>query len=112
MHLEQRADGDGTGMKLVWRNGGAGPGEPGDHVQIQPPNKFNGIRWTDNVVYHFVFQWNPSGFTITINDQVWFQDGFGGHPYAPPNHRIALGCYPRGETMFGAIWRNVRVTPQ
>ncbi len=31
MHLEQRGDGNGTGMKLIWRNGKAGDGEPGDH---------------------------------------------------------------------------------
>lgn len=113
MHLEQRADGDGTGMKIIWRNGGAGPGkEPGDHVAINPPNKVGGPTWRDGDVYHFVFRWDSSGFAVTINGDVWFQSGFSGHAYAPPNHRISLGCYPRGETMAGAIWRNVRVSPQ
>jgi len=108
MHLEQRADGDGTGMKIVWRNGGAGPGEPGDHVA----KLGSGPRWDDNTVYHFVFDWNPSGFTVSVNGDVWFQDGFGGNAYAPANHRISLGCYPRGETLTGAIWSNVKVTPK
>jgi hypothetical protein len=32
MHLEQRGDGDGSGMKLVWRNGAVGDANPGDHT--------------------------------------------------------------------------------
>lgn len=112
MHLEQRGDGDGTGMKLIWRNGGAGGGEPGDHTAKVDP----AVNWKGSDVYHFVFEWNASGFTISIGvnggtPERWFQDGFGGYPYAPPNHRISLGCYPRNETMQGAIWRNVKVTP-
>ncbi len=110
MHLEQRSDGDGTGMKIVWRNGAAGDGDPGDHVIVSPPSKYGGPRWDGSQVYHFVFQWNPSGFTVTIDGEVWFNDGFVG-AYAPPHHRISLGCYPRGETMAGTIYRNVKVTP-
>ena len=108
MHLEQRADGDGTGMKLIWRNGGNGDTEPGDHAI-----KLNstGIDWRGSSVFHFNLDWSPSGFSITINGEEWFQDGFGGHAYAPPQHRIGLGCRPRGETFAGsAIWRNVKLT--
>lgn len=108
MHLEQRADGDGTGMKLIWRNGAAGDGEPGDHTQ-----KLNstGIDWRDSTVFHFVLDWAPKGFTISINGQVWFEDGFGNIPYAPPQMRIALGCAPRSETFPGSvIWSNVKLT--
>jgi hypothetical protein len=113
MHLEQRADGDGTGMKIIWRNGGNGAGnEPGDHVALNPPGKFGGVLWNDSVVYHFVLRWSPSGFVVTINGQVWFEDGFGGNAFAPPNFRVSLGCYPRGETMEGAIWSNVKMTQQ
>ena len=108
MHLEQRADGDGTGMKIIWRNGDAGDSEPGDHAV-----KLNstGIDWRDSSVFHFNLDWSPSGFSIKINGEEWFQDGFGGHPFAPPQHRIALGCRPRSESFAGsAIWRNVKLT--
>ena len=111
MHLEQRSDGDGTAMKIVWRNGAAGDGEPGDHVQFIPNRVCCGPEWQDNEVFHFVLDYSPSGFSITINGKQWYRDGFGGHAYAPPNQRISLGCYPRGETMMWAIFRNVKVTP-
>jgi len=117
MHLEQRADGDGTGMKLTWRNGDAGDGEPGDHVAKVDP----AVDWRGNIVYHFTLTWNPSGFEIyvgetqsngsVINNRRWFQDGFGGHAYAPPNHLISLGTRSRAETMISAIWRNVKLYP-
>ena len=42
MHLEQRSDGDGTGMKLIWRNGDTGIAKFVHHaqvlVQIQMPD--------------------------------------------------------------------------
>ena len=113
MHLEQRGDGDGTGMKLIWRNGDAGEGDPGDHTARNDHT----IDWRGSDVYHFVFDWSPAGFTVSVGinggaPRVWFQDGFAsGHPYTPPNHRVSLGCYPRSETQVGAIWRNVTVTP-
>jgi hypothetical protein len=107
MHLEQRADLD-TALKLIWRNGGVGDGNPGDHTNKGDP----GINWNGGTVYHFVFDWNPGGFTITVNGQLVFQDGFGGAAYGPPNHRISLGCYPRGETIVGAIWSNFSVQPR
>jgi hypothetical protein len=107
MHLEQRADGDGTGMKLIWRNGAAGGGEPGDHTGRVD----SGVDWRNDQVYHFKLTWNPSGFQVSVNGQVWFQDGFGGNAYAPPNHRVSLGCYPRAESFVGStIFRNVKIT--
>jgi hypothetical protein len=117
MHLEQRADGDGTGMKLIWRNGDVGDGEPGDHTaKIDPA-----VDWRGDVVYHFTLTWNPGGFEIfigetqpngsVINNKRWFADGFGGNAYAPPNHIISLGTRSREETMINAIWRNIKVYP-
>ena len=107
MHLEQRADND-NGLKLIWRNGAAGDREPGDHT-----GKTNvDWVWRSSEVYHFVFEWAANGFRISINDKEVFQDGFGGNAYAPSNHRISLGCYPRGETMVKAIWRNFSVQPR
>jgi hypothetical protein len=117
MHLEQRSDGDGTGMKMIWRNGDAGEGEPGDHTGKVDP----GVNWNGNTVFHFILTWRGgSGFTVKVGEtqpdgtvtnlRTWFQDGFGGHPYSPPNHRIQLGCSARNETMFNsAIWRNVKI---
>jgi hypothetical protein len=107
MTLEQRADGDGTGMKLIWRNGDAGDGDPGDHTGKEDP----GPDWQENVKYHFVFDWDPRGFRITINGDLWFSDTFD-EPYAPPNHRISIGCYPRGETRRDAIYSNFVVRPR
>jgi hypothetical protein len=107
MHLEQRADYDGTGMKLIWRNGDLGDGEPGDHAQ-----KLNAaVDWRSDQLFHFSLDWSPAGFSIKVNGEEWFQDGFGGNAYAPPQHRIGLGCRPRAETFAGsAIWRNVKLT--
>jgi hypothetical protein len=107
MTLEQRADGDGTGMKLIWRNGDAGDDDPGDHTGKADP----GPDWQENVKYHFVFDWDPGGFRILINGELWFEDGFA-EPYAPPNHRISIGCYPRGETRRDAIYSNFVVKPR
>ncbi len=107
MTLEQRADGDGTGMKLIWRNGDAGDDDPGDHTGKADP----GPDWQENVSYHFKFDWDPRGFRIFINNELWFEDGFA-EPYAPPNHRISIGCYPRGETRRDAIYSNFVVKPR
>ena len=106
MTIEQRAD-DDTGIKMIWRNGDAGDGDPGDHTFKGQ----TGIHWSSSHTppYHFVVDWNPGGFTISVDGQVVNADGFS-RPYAPPNHTISLGCYPRGETMIGAIWSNVRLT--
>lgn len=106
MTVEQRAD-DDTGIKMIWRNGAAGDGDPGDHTFKDS----TGINWDSSRAkpYHFVLDWTPGGFTISIEGQVVVQDGFAS-PYAPSNHTISLGCWPRGETMIGAIWSNVRLT--
>jgi hypothetical protein len=117
MHLEQRGDGVGTGMKLIWRNGDAGDDDPGDHTLKVDPS---GIQWNENTVYHFTLYWHHGGFEIWIgetlpngtirNNREYFSDGFA-EPYAPPNHRISLGTRSRNETMAGAIWRNVKIYP-
>jgi hypothetical protein len=109
MTLEERGDGDGTGMKLIWRNGcgNCGEGEPGDHTG----KLASSVNWKDSNVYHFLLRWTPSGFSVQVDGQEWFSDGFGGNPYSPPHHRISLGCYPRNETLKGAIFRNVQIKP-
>jgi hypothetical protein len=105
MHLEQRADAD-RGMKLIWRNGRAGGGDPGDHTARRDDTE----DWNSGTVYHFAFDWTPSGFTVSVNGHLWFQDGFS-RPYTPGNHRIELGCSPRGESFINsAIFSNFRLT--
>lgn len=106
MSIEQRGDGDGTAMKLIWRING----EDDDHNTISPPGKVGGPNWQGDQNYHFTIDWNPSGYSIAINGEVWFDGGFD-RAYLPPNWRIELGCAPRGETQVGAIWRNVKLTP-
>jgi hypothetical protein len=65
-------------------------------------------------VFHFIVKWTLDGYSISVGTnggpQVpYLEDGWGGFPYEPPNHRIALGCYPRNESFIGAIYRNVKV---
>ena len=114
MHLEQRSDGDGTGMKLIWRNGEAGDGNPGDHE-----NRNNAtVDWQSNIVYHFTLRWTPSSFEVQVGivgadgqvtgNRVWFSGSLAAARMRRRLLRISLGCYPRNETMAGAIWRNVR----
>ena len=105
MHLEQRGDGDGTGMKLIWRNGGAGTGDPGDHTDIQPPNKAGGPSWKGQKV-HFIFKWTPKSYSIQLDSKIWFSGFFDGGAFAPPSHDIELGCRPRGESQIGVIYSN------
>ena len=57
-----------------------------------------------------MLDWTPSGFSVSVNGEEWFEDGFGGHPYEPPNHRISLGCWPRGESFIGVIYSNIKLT--
>jgi hypothetical protein len=114
MQLAQRADGDGTGFEIVWRNGKAEEhGNPGDHTI-----KFRegGPDYEDHKVFHFILRWSPAGYSISVAEDggpptEFLADGFGGIPYAPPNHRISLGCYPRGESFQSAIYSNVRIYP-
>jgi len=105
MTIEQRADQD-QGIKLVWRNGDAGEGDPGDHTF-----KGDGLtQWSDShPPYHFVIDWNPGGFAVSIDGRTFVSDGFA-RPYAPPNHTISLGCWPRGESLVSAIFSNVKLT--
>ncbi len=128
MHLEQRSDGDGSGMQLIWRNGGADADTGGDPDWGDHRGKFlsGGPDWGhsfDNKVWHFVIEWTTLTYQITIGElgkpgKIWYP-GYGSsgffannHPYAPPNHRIELGCRPRNESMIGARYRNFKVTPQ
>jgi hypothetical protein len=102
MHLEQRGDGDGTGMKLIWRI----LNDDDDHM-----TKFNsgGPVWRDDKVWHFLVQWTPNSYLITINNDVWFSGSLQG-PYIPPNFTVTLGCWPRSETLKLAIWSNIKIS--
>jgi hypothetical protein len=127
MHLEQRSDGDGTGMQLIWRNGAADADTGGDPEYGDHRGKFlyGGPDFGhsfDNKVWHFVIEWTRETYKVSIGElgkqtKVYFpgagDSGFfsTGHPYIPPNHRLELGCRPRQETMVGARWRNFKVTP-
>jgi hypothetical protein len=112
VQLIQRNDGDGTGMEIIWRNGKASEnGNPGDH-RIKLTS--GGPDFRDSSVFHFVVKWTPGGYHISFGTnggpQVpYLIDGFGSHPYAPPNHRVQLGCTPRGESFPSAVYRNVRI---
>jgi hypothetical protein len=129
MHLEQRSDGDGTGMQVIWRNGAADADTDGDPEYGDHRGKFldggpNFGHSFDNKVWHFVIEWTIGTYKISIGEnggtpKQWFpgpggDSGYfnGGHPYAPPNHRIELGCTPRYESMIGARYRNFKITPQ
>jgi hypothetical protein len=108
MHFSIRSDGDGTGIDVVWRNGGFGEGNnPGDHRQKIEP----GPRWSVSQASHIVAEWTPRGYKIFVNGVEWAEEDFEGDAYVPDNHRISLGCYPRGETFEFATFRNVRLTP-
>jgi hypothetical protein len=100
MTLEQRGDGSGNGMKLIWRIGT----DADDHN-----TKFDaGPNWKDSTLFHFLVQWTPETYLITINNDVWFEGDLQ-DDYTPPNFRISLGCSPRMETLKGATWSNVKI---
>ncbi len=104
MHLVQRADFP-RGIEIIWRNGGtsASGGDPGDHrIKLTDTP----ITFSSSNVYHFKLVWGLYGYSISINGIEVLSDGWD-HWYEPPNTRVSLGCYPRGETMIGTIWRNV-----
>jgi len=115
MHLEQRSDGDGTGMKLIWRNGRIGDGDPGDHEGRLEPT----MNWRSTAVFHFTVTWTATSYEVWVaevnadgslaGNRLWFQGGFA-RPFAPPNHRVSLGTRSRSETIL-AIWRNVKIYP-
>jgi len=116
MHLEQRGDGNGTGMKLIWRNGRAGSGDPGDHDEKVDPTSVN---WRQSGVFHITATWHRGGYEVAVGEtqpdgsvrgnQVWFSGSFS-RPYAPPNHRISIGTRSRSETLEGT-YRNFKVYP-
>ena len=123
MHIEQRSDGDGTGMQVIWRNGAADADTGGDPDYGDHRGKFlsGGPAFGhsyDNKVWHFLVEWTTLTYKVSIGQvgqplTQYFSGYFAnGHPYSPPNHRIELGCMPRGESMIGARYRNFRVTPQ
>jgi hypothetical protein len=107
MQMAVASEGEGTGLDVVWRNGGAGEGvNPGDHrVKIAP-----GPQWSTTQASHVVLEWTPAGYTVAVNGKVWASGNFGGVAFTPPNLRISLGCYPRGETFERAIYRNVTLS--
>jgi len=117
MHLVQRAD--TKDLEIIWRNGGTDPtGNPGDHRIKMTDN--SGPLMGNSVVNHFVLNYDRFGYSIAVSSNggpliEYLADGFGSAgnlPYAPPNHRLSLGCYPRAETIPNAIYRNFRFTPK
>jgi hypothetical protein len=107
MHLIERADYP-HGMEIVWRNGGTDPngGDPGDH-RIKLNDTPITFRSTD--VYHFQLDWGGFGYTIAVNGIEVLSDGWDNW-YEVPNFRVSLGCYPRAESIVGAIYRNIKLT--
>src|SRR5262249_42309795 len=61
MHLKQRADGDGTGFDIVWRNGASGGNN--DH-RIKTLS--GGPDYRDGSVFHFVVAWSEAGYNISV----------------------------------------------
>ena len=103
MHLVQRADFP-TGVEIIWRNGGTNPdSDPGDHrIKLND----TGVVFSSSRNYHFQLDWNKEGYTVLINGEEVLEEGWD-YWYEPTNHRISLGCYPRGESFTGIIYRNV-----
>jgi hypothetical protein len=105
MHFIQRADFP-TGMEIIWRNGGTDvEGDPGDHrIKLN----HTGVTFSSSQNYHFEFNWTIYGFTIWVNGVEVMEEGWD-HWYETPNLRVQLGCVPRGESMVGIIYRNVKL---
>jgi hypothetical protein len=103
MHLVQRADYP-SGWEIIWRNGGTDPnGDPGDHrIKLTSTP----VQMQSSQVYHFLLDWGTRGYSIAVNGITLMQDGWD-HWFEPPNFRVSLGCYPRGDSFVGAIYRNV-----
>jgi hypothetical protein len=103
MHLIQRADYP-RGMEIIWRNGGTDPeGDPGDHrIKLTDTP----ITFSSSASLHFLLDWDTRGYSIAVNGITVMQDGWD-HWYEPSRMRVSLGCYPRGESLVGAIYRNV-----
>ena len=83
MHFEQRGDGNGSGMKLIWRNGRNGDGDPGDHEGKVDPSS---VSWRQDGVFHLTFVWTPGSYQVWVGetqpdgdvsgDRLWFQGSF------------------------------------
>jgi hypothetical protein len=112
MHVEKRS-GDGGAVKLIWRRG------CNDDESCDNTDNFKvPIAWDPSRVYHFTIEWGGGGMSVRICEYsgsacgatVYSATGSG--TYAPPNHRIQLGTRARNETLAGARFRNVRITPR
>lgn len=67
--------------------------------------------WDDQKVYHILLEWGNGRVLNKIDDMVIADESYGGQ-YAPPNHRVSLGCQPRNETLRTVYFSNVRITPR
>jgi hypothetical protein len=61
--------------------------------------------------YHVRLTWGRGHVLVMIGNEVIADENYSGE-YSPPNHRIALGCSSRGETLRNAIWSQVKIGPQ
>jgi hypothetical protein len=112
MHVEKRS-GDGGAVKLIWRNGCNTDDSCDNTDNLHVP-----IAWEPARVYHFTIEWGSGAMSVNVCEwngtacgaTLYRASGTG--TYAPPNHRIELGTRPRNETLVGARFRNLRVTPR
>jgi hypothetical protein len=112
MHVEKRS-GDGGAIKLIWRRGCSDDDNCDNTDNFKAP-----ISWEPSKVYHFTMEWGAGAMSVKVCEwngtscgpTVYSATGSG--TYAPPNHRIELGTRPRGETLVGARFRNLRIGPR
>ena len=112
MHIEKRSA-DGGAIKLIWRRGCNDSDSCDNTDNFKVP-----IAWNPSKVYHFAFEWGAGGMSVNACEYngtscvgtIYSAGGSG--TYAPPNHRLELGTRPRNETLIGARFRNLRVTPR
>jgi hypothetical protein len=112
MHLEKRS-GDGGAVKLIWRRGCADDNNCDNTDNFHVP-----ISWDPSKAYHFTFEWGAGAMSVNVCEYggsacgatVYHATGSG--MYEPPNHRIELGTRPRNETLVGARFRNLRISPR
>jgi hypothetical protein len=112
MHIEKRS-GDGGSIKLIWRRGCADDGACDNEHNLKAP-----IAWNPTESYRFTIEWGSAAMSVHVcklegtscGATVYMATGSG--TYAPPNHRIELGTRPRGETLIGARFRNLSVSPR
>lgn len=68
--------------------------------------------WDEQRTYHFSLEWGNGSVLMSIDGHdVIADEGYGGE-YSPANHRISLGCRPRGETLKFVRFSNVRIKPR